>query len=159
MGVRAGALRASVRSVPDLSPPLTGGCVCGHVRFEISAPLLEALYCHCKRCQRRTGTAFSLSARTAPRSLRITAGEGQVRAWRPPGGGWIKAFCAECGGHLYSSDPANPEVLSVRMGALDEDPGVRPVAHQFTAYAAPWDPIPEDGLPRFPERMPRESHP
>jgi hypothetical protein len=41
----------------------------------------------------------------------------------------------------------------VRMGALDQDPGIRPSVHQFTDYAAPWEPIPDDGLPRFPERM------
>ncbi len=39
------------------------------------------------------------------------------------------------------------------MGALDEDPGVRPGLHQFTDYAAPWFPVPDDDLPKFPERM------
>lgn len=39
------------------------------------------------------------------------------------------------------------------MGALDEDPGIRPSAHQFATYAAPWAPVPDDGLPRFPERL------
>lgn len=39
------------------------------------------------------------------------------------------------------------------MGALDGDPGIRPAAHQFTDYAAPWYPVPDDGLPRFPERI------
>ena len=42
------------------------------------------------------------------------------------------------------------------MGALDEDPEVRPALHQFVAYAAPWDELPDDGLPRFDERMPAE---
>jgi len=43
--------------------PLTGGCACGAVRFEVSEPLLGAVYCHCTRCQRRTGSAAALSAR------------------------------------------------------------------------------------------------
>jgi hypothetical protein len=42
----------------------------------------------------------------------------------------------------------------VRLGAFDADPGVRPGIRQFVAYAAPWEPIPDDGLPRFPERAP-----
>ena len=42
----------------------------------------------------------------------------------------------------------------MRLGAFDGDPGVRPGARQFVAYAAPWEPIPDDGLPRFPERLP-----
>lgn len=45
------------------------------------------------------------------------------------------------------------------MGALDEDPGIRPSAHQFTDYAVPWEPLPDDGLPRFPERRPTGSRP
>ena len=137
---------------------LTGGCMCGAVRFEVSEPLLGALYCHCKRCQRRTGTAFSVSALTVPGSFRVTAGESLVGSWRPPEG-WVKAFCSQCGSQVYTTHPDQPELLSVRMGALDDDPGIRPSAHQFTDYAAPWEPIPDDGLPRFPERLPAGSAP
>jgi hypothetical protein len=132
--------------------------MCGAVRFEISEPLLGALYCHCKRCQRRTGTAFSVSALTAPGSFAIVDGDGIVRSW-DPGDGWIKSFCGECGGQLYTNSPDDPERLSVRLGALDEDPGVRPSAHQFVDYAAVWEPIPDDGLPRFGERLPSGARP
>jgi hypothetical protein len=41
--------------------PLTGTCMSGQVRFEVAAPLVGALYCHCTRCQRRSGTAFSMN--------------------------------------------------------------------------------------------------
>jgi hypothetical protein len=132
--------------------PLTGGCMCGVVRLEVSAPLLRALYCHCKRCQRRSGSAFSVNGLTQPGSLRINAGAENVREFRPEGGGWVKAFCAACGSQLYAANPDDPETKSVRLGVLDEDPGVRPSAHQFVDYAAPWLPLPDDGLPRFPER-------
>ena len=133
--------------------PLTGSCMCGAVRFRISAPLVQAEYCHCKRCQRRTGTAFSASGLTAPGSFSIVKGEDAVGTYRPGDGGWHKSYCAECGGHLFGTDPANAERLVVRMGALDQDPGVRPSVHQFVDYAAPWEPIPDDGLPRYPDRM------
>ena len=133
--------------------------MCGAVRFEVTRPLLGALYCHCKRCQRRTGSAFSVSALMEPGSFRITAGEDHLRSWRPPDDGWVKSFCELCGSQIHSSDPARPEVRSVRMGALDDDPGIRPRAHQFTAYAAPWEPLPDDGLPRFPERLPAGARP
>ena len=55
--------------------PLTGGCNCGAVRFEVTAPLLVASYCHCKRCQRRSGAAASANAHPAPGTFRIVAGE------------------------------------------------------------------------------------
>ena len=48
----------------------------------------------------------------------------------------------------------DPEAIGVRLGAIDGDPGVRPSVHQFVAYAAPWEQIPDDGLPRYPERRP-----
>jgi len=130
--------------------PLTGRCLCGEVRFEITAPPQFAGYCHCTRCQRRTGTAAAVSARIAPGSLRVLSGEANIKAFRPPDG-FAKVFCTNCGGALWSQSPKDPEVISVRMGAFDSDPGVRPSYHQYVAYAAKWAPIPEDGLPRFPE--------
>jgi hypothetical protein len=132
---------------------MTGGCMCGRVRFEITEPLGTAGYCHCTRCQRRTGTAASAQARIAGSSLRLVAGEGLVRAYRPPSG-FEKLFCADCGSHLFSRNPSDPSQMSVRLGVFDEDPGVRPSWRQFVAYAALWEQMPDDGLPRFDEGKP-----
>jgi hypothetical protein len=140
-----------VTSDPTL--PLTGGCGCGAVRFEVSEPLVAAVYCHCKRCQRRTGSAFAASARVEPGSFRIVSGEQLVATWAPEEG-FEKAFCSACGSALYAQSPQDRDVLAVRLGAFDGDPGIRPRAHQFVDYAAAWEPIPDDGLPRFPERVP-----
>ena len=137
--------------MPEL--PLTGGCLCGAVRFEIDAPLVSASWCHCTRCQRRTGTPASAQGRVAPGSFRLLQGEGAVRAYEPAGG-WAKVFCGECGSQLWSESPDDPEVRGVRLGAFDRDPGIRPEYHQFVAYAAPWAALPDDGLPRYPERKP-----
>jgi hypothetical protein len=133
--------------------PLTGGCMCSAVRYEVAEPLLGAAYCHCKRCQRRTGTAFSVSGLTQPGSFTVTQGADRVRTHAPEDDGWLKSFCVECGSQLYTTHPENATLIAVRVGSLDDDPGVRPSIHQFVAFAAPWDPIPDDGLPRFPERM------
>ena len=132
---------------------LTGGCMCGGIRFEVTEPPVSAGWCHCTRCQRRTGTAASIQARLAPGSLKILQGEELLRAWTPPGG-FAKVFCSECGSQMWSQSTTDPEVISVRFGAFDGDPGVRPTAHQFVAYAAEWQPLPDDGLPCFPERRP-----
>ena len=135
---------------------MTGGCLCGAVRFEISEPPISASYCHCTRCQRRTGTAASAQARIVPGSLRVVSGEELVRAFEPEDG-FPKEFCSACGSALWSRNPDNPDALSVRMGAFDADPGVRPSYRQYVAYAAQWEPIPDDGLPRFPERRPPDA--
>ena len=130
---------------------LTGGCLCGGVRYELTEPPVSASYCHCTRCQRRTGSAASAQARIAPGTLRITQGEELVREWVPDDG-WAKCFCSNCGGALWSHNDDDPPVYGVRLGTFDEDPGVRPSYRQFVAYAAPWEPIPDDGLPHHPER-------
>ena len=134
---------------------ITGGCLCGAVRFELGEPPREAGYCHCTRCQRRTGTAASAQARIDGRTFRLVEGEGVAKAWRHPDGGFEKWFCGECGGHLFSRNPDDPSQMSVRMSAFDSDPGVRPSFRTYVAYAAAWEPIPDDGLERYPEGKPR----
>jgi len=126
---------------------LTGGCNCGAVRFEVTARLVRASYCHCRRCQRRTGTAASAQAHPAGEGLRILAGERALRVWRPQGGG-EKWFCGECGSALFARNRAHAEPIGIRMGAFDRDPDIRPSVRQFVRYAAAWEPIPDDGLPR-----------
>jgi len=126
------------------------------VRFEVTEPLVSAGYCHCTRCQRRTGTSSSASARIAPGSLRVLSGEELIRSYRPEDG-FAKVFCSECGSALWSQSPDNPEIIAVRMGAFDGDPAIRPSSRAYVAYAAAWEPIPDDGLPRYPEARPASS--
>ena len=73
-----------------------------------------------------------------------------MRAWQPPNG-LPTSFCGECGGHVYGGTPGGPFVV-VRLGALDGDPGIRPEWRQWLESAPAWEPIPDDGLPRFQRR-------
>ncbi len=140
--------------MPDL--PLTGGCLCGAVRYEVTEPLVSAGYCHCTRCQRRTGSAAAISAAVAPGSLRVVSGSDRLASYDPPDG-WSKVFCSACGGALWAQNPADPATVAVRLGTFDAEPGIRPSYRQFVDYAAPWEPIPDDGLPRYPERRPANA--
>jgi hypothetical protein len=139
-------------SVPEGT--LTGGCLCGAIRFELTSPPYTAGYCHCTRCQRRTGTAASPQARVDGNAFRLLSGEQELRSWRHSDGGFEKLFCGRCGAHLLSRNPDDRSQLSVRMGAFDGDPGIRPSWRAFVAYAAPWEPVPDDGLERFAEGRP-----
>ena len=131
--------------------PLTGGCGCGAVRYRITQEFISASYCHCTRCQRRTGTAWSINAAVAPEGFEITQGAEAIREWRPEGG-FPKSFCGECGSALFSG--GGDLVVGVRMGTLDRDPGVRPQHHQWVDSAPAWQAIPDDGLPRYPQARP-----
>lgn len=138
---------------------ITGGCLCGGVRFALSEPPHAAGYCHCTRCQRRTGTAASAQVRIDGDTLRLLQGADLLKSWRHPNGGHEKCFCGECGAHLFSRSLEHPRRVSVRLGAFDGDSGIRPAWRSYVAYAAPWEPIPEDGLERFAEAKPRGQDP
>jgi hypothetical protein len=138
--------------VSDL--PLAGGCLCGGVRFELTERPSSAGYCHCTRCQRRTGTGSSVQARVVGSAVRVLHDD-ELRWWRHPEGGFEKGFCGVCGSHLFSRNPDDPEQMSVRLGAFDGDPGIRPGFRAHVATAAAWEPIPDDGLERFEGPTPR----
>jgi hypothetical protein len=124
--------------------------MCGGVRFELTASPESAGYCHCTRCQRRTGTGSSANGRVPQSGFQLLQGEDSLKAYSPPGGGARKLFCAECGSAVFSGDPLADEEVAVRLGGLDGDPGIRPQYRMFTDFAAGWEPLPEDGLTRHP---------
>ncbi len=134
---------------PSLQAPLQGGCLCGAVRFELTAPFVSAGYCHCTHCQRRTGSGSSANGRVPQHGFELLQGEQQLISYEPDGGGRPKLFCATCGSALFSGHPFSDEEVAIRLGTLDGDPAIRPSFRQFVASAATWEPIPDDGLPRF----------
>ncbi len=136
---------------PSPGCPLTGGCLCGAVRYEITGPFQSASYCHCTRCQRRTGTGSSANARVARTDFRLLSGGDALRTFAPPDG-MPKVFCSLCGSAVFSGDLQRDAPLGLRLGGLDRDPGIRPQFRQWVEFAAPWEPIPDDGLPRHPGR-------
>lgn len=136
-------------------PALTGSCLCGAVAFALSEPAPAAGYCHCTRCQKRTGTGSSVQARIDGRTFTLVRGEEALKAWRHAEGGFEKLFCGECGAHMFSRNPDDPSQMSVRMAAFDGDPGVRPTWRTFTDYAPPWDPVPDDDLEHHREGLAR----
>ena len=85
--------------------------------------------------------------------MRIVEGADSLRGWVPEGGR-EKVFCMQCGSALFSCDPGSRDYTGVRLGAIEGDPGVRPQSRQFVEYAACWEEIPADGLPRYPEARP-----
>ncbi len=100
-------------------------------------------------CQRRTGTGSSANGRVPRSGFRLLQGAEEPRPYRPPAG-VPKLFCASCGSALFSGGPLSDEEVAVRLGTLDRDPGIRPQYRQFVGLAAPWEPLPEDGLVRCP---------
>jgi hypothetical protein len=100
-------------------------------------------------CQKRTGTGSSANCRVDRAGFRIVSGAERLRSYQHTVG-IPKLFCGDCGSALFSGDPFSDEQVAIRLGAFDADPGIRPEYRQFVDSAAPWEPIPDDGLPRHP---------
>ena len=125
---------------------MPGGCNCGAVRYEITRPILTAYICHCHRCQKRTGSAFSMAVVVPADGFRLTQGE-PLRTERLLDGGarnlsWV---CPACHSRTHTQREGRARVR-VRAGTLDDTSGIRPVAQLFTADAQPWALVRDDIL-------------
>jgi hypothetical protein len=140
-------------TAPSPQRPLYGSCQCGAVRYKVTAPFLRANVCHCSRCRKQSGAGGMVQGRVPREGFRLLQGADALRTYRPPGA-MAKVFCSTCGSSLFGGTwPDGPEV-SIRFGALDGDPGIRPQYHSFADDVASWDRLPDDGLPRYPGRPP-----
>ncbi len=129
----------------------TGGCLCGAVRYECSAAPLAMGNCHCRDCQRATGSAYA-AALLVPRHAVTVTGEVTYYEVTGESGGTVgRGFCPICGSRLFSRPP-NPELMGITAGSLDDPSRFAPAMDIYTASAQPWDRM-NPALPKF-ERMP-----
>lgn len=124
-------------------PTLEGGCICGKLRYEVLEPQI-VLMCHCRNCQRRTGSAFNVSMLTLRKDFWVTAGETTSREL-PGGSGALhrQHFCPECLTRTHTEMLAHPDIINVRVGTLDYPQTVRPIAQMWTSLALPWAVAPD----------------
>ena len=141
--------------MPSFEHPLTGRCACGTVRFQVTEPFDSAGYCHCHRCQRRSGVPWSFNGLVAPSGFELTAGAEDVTTWMPEEGARPKSFCRRCGGHVFGGDLEGEMPIAVRLGCVEGDPEVEPTWHAWLSSAPDWYEVPDDGLERFLEGRPR----
>ena len=130
-----------------------GSCLCGQVRFELDGALEFINHCHCSMCRKVHGAAFGTFLHADGRGFHWTAGESLVERY-PSSPGNYRAFCRICGSNMPVLENGDTEVI-VPAGALDDDPGIRPIVHIHVASKAPWHAI-TDALPQYPAYPPRE---
>ena len=128
---------------------LAGGCSCGKIRYKLLDSPLIVHACHCRDCQRITGSAFVINlwierklveTTGAPKSYRLAGGTGQHHD---------VFFCSNCGTYLWSFYHGAPgDALFVRAGTLDKPEAVAPDVHIFTRSKLPWLTLPKD-VPAF----------
>jgi hypothetical protein len=121
------------------SLPMTGGCPCGAIRYEIASFPLLLYACNCTDCQRQSGSALAMTMPVRAKDFHIR--QGQPKGWRhpsPTGADVTSWFCDDCGGRIYGERKGRPEIMTVRAGTLDDTAWLVPVAHMFLRSAQPW---------------------
>jgi hypothetical protein len=144
--------------LPDrapLDPPgkPRGSCLCGAVTFVVETEGLRAMACHCSRCRRARSAACAWNLFTRADGVRFTRGTDMLDEFKVPDAKYFKhVFCRACGSSMPRIDPSR-DLAVIPMGGLDDDPGVRPLAHIFVGSKAAWDTI-TDSLPQHAEYPP-----
>ena len=127
----------------DKAACLTGGCLCGAVRYRLTAPPPGASYCHCRMCQKATGGPFAVFADMKAVTFRVTKG---TLAVYPSSRAAERGFCADCGSPL-TFRYLDSTWISVTIGSLDDPDAVRPTEHAGIESQLAWVHV-DDGLPR-----------
>ena len=129
---------------------IKGSCLCGEVHYCINGKLGDITHCHCTTCRKAHGAAFSSVASVPIDGFEITAGANLLkRYFSSPDK--QRVFCANCGSQLYAHRKGQQHYI-LRLGTLDDDPGVRPINHIFLCQKAPWYDIETDcALPKYDE--------
>lgn len=117
-----------------------GSCLCGQVQFEVEGDFESFFICHCKYCQKDTGSAHAANLFSTTAKLIWVAGQDHVKSFTLPGTRHIKSFCHECGS-AAPSQQMNGKLLVVPAGSLDNDPATAPTAHIFCSSKASWYPL------------------
>jgi hypothetical protein len=127
---------------------LTGGCLCGAIRYSIAAPVTSLRACHCTNCRKSSGTGGTVNAVVKSSDFKLA--KGTPRRYddsaTQSGRTLSRHFCGDCGSPIYSQRNPDPGFMVVRAGSLDNASGLKIGTNIWTATAASWshiDPVTE----------------
>ncbi|MEZ5920382.1 MAG: GFA family protein [Parvularculaceae bacterium] len=143
----SGPMLNEVAMPEKLKLPLTGGCQCGALKYELSEPPLLSTACHCTNCQRITASAFAVTFVVREETMSYVKGAPKEVRWKADSGVTrVGYFCPDCGVRIaHAQEPSNG-FYSLRAGTLDEQRLARPAAHGWLQSKAAWFTPPADDL-------------
>jgi hypothetical protein len=121
-----------VTGTPDQAD---GGCRCGGVRFRVSGDPIFTAACHCRGCQRMSGSAYSVSAAYPAAQFEVTAGDPVLGGMK---GATRHFFCPDCMSWMFTRPDGMDDFVNVRSTLLDVPPGHPPFLETFTSEQLPW---------------------
>lgn len=126
-----------------------GSCLCGGVRYTIGSELSDFGYCHCRSCQKASGSAHAANAGVSREHLEIDDAKGLLREFESSPGK-RRVFCSRCGSPILTYLEATPHLVRIRLGTLDSELDKTAKAHTWVSEKASWERI-EGDLPQFAE--------
>ncbi len=117
---------------------ITGGCLCGKVRYSAGAEPVFTGVCHCRNCQKESGSAFAVVMGIPQTALSV---QGELKTYQDKGdSGKVmrRGFCPECGSTVLDVADAMPEIAMVQVGTLDDPSWVKPAMQIYCDSAQPW---------------------
>ena len=131
----------------------TGGCLCGNVTYKVEGEPVANFLCHCKNCQKQSGSAFSINL-IYPKSQFKLQGDLSTYVDRSKAGReLLRQFCSNCGTPIFSSLPHMPDIIVLKVGTLDDNSAYNPAAEIWCASRQNW--VDFKGLyPEFEENPP-----
>ncbi|MBB4613036.1 GFA family protein [Novosphingobium taihuense] len=129
---------------------IEGGCNCGKIRYSSEAKPIAVAQCHCRNCQRQSGSAFSVNLLFPAATLLVS---GEPAAYEDTdtesGNAVVRKFCSTCGSPLFSETRSNPALIIVKAGTLDNPGAFKPGISVWTDSQMPWVELPA-GQTTFP---------
>ncbi|WP_342374064.1 GFA family protein [Myxococcus stipitatus] len=128
-----------------------GGCFCGAIRYEVTAPMTAVTYCHCSKCRKWHGHVGAYSA-VDREGFRLTESRGLK--WHPVSASAKRGFCVECGSSVLFDDSSDTRKTSICVGTLDAPTGLRGKAHIYVGSKSDYYELTDDLLKydTFPQR-------
>jgi hypothetical protein len=137
-----------------MSKTLTGGCLCGAIRYSVNAPLTNVVACHCTHCRKISGAGSSHNAIVATSAMTLTSGTPKrYQDTADSGNVLFRHFCGNCGSSLYSQREKTPEMTVLKVGTLDDASELKLVMNIWTDSALPWMHL-DPAIARHPKNRP-----
>lgn len=133
-----------------MATKLTGGCFCGAVRYESDADSIFMGNCHCRDCQRASGSGYDAAIGIPAGALKITGNVKYHDSKADSGNTLSRGFCPECGSRLFGKTSGMPDLAMITAGSLDDPTQYEPQMDIYTSSAQPWDHM-NPALPKFPK--------
>lgn len=125
-----------------------GGCTCGHVRYQVTSEPMIVHCCHCRGCQKNSGSSFALNALFEADRVELISGEVEdVTVPTPSGTGQIITRCSKCKVAVWSNynmGGLRERIRFIRVGTLDDPDQLPPDVHIFTCSKQPWVILPKE---------------